>query len=139
MQDTAANCGPASLSNALQALGMFRSQQECEQLCKTSATDGTTGRNLAKALTTLGFEPAIIREKRGYVAMLTLRHSLNKGRPAILCVDKWEHWVCAIGMLGDRFIIADPADNELVLSYDAGAVAKRWSHDNAQPYYGVIL
>ena len=138
MQDTAANCGPASVSNALQALGVIRSQQECEQLCKTSATDGTTGRNMVKALTSLGFSPAVIREKREDVAALRLRMALHQGRPLVLCVDNWEHWVAAVGVLGERILVADPADNELVLSYDVGALLRRWGGD-AAPYYGVIL
>lgn len=135
MQDSAANCGPASVSNALQALGIIRTQAECETLCKTNATDGTTGKNIAKGLKALGCHGHPIREKRADVALAFLMSALGKGRPVILCVDDWEHWVAAVGLLGQRVLVCDPADNELVTSYEPEALMKRWA---APAYYGVI-
>jgi ABC-type bacteriocin/lantibiotic exporter with double-glycine peptidase domain len=127
MQDTAANCGPASVSNALQALGVSRTQAECEQLCKTSGTDGTSARNIIKALQSLGCAGLVLKEKRELVALTLLWHWLRKGRPAVLCVDDASHWVAAVGVIGERVLVADPADNELVLSYGADGLVDRWA------------
>lgn len=137
MQDTAANCGPASLSNALQALGITRTQAECETLCRTSGTDGTTVRGLQNALKSLGrgWEP--INERRFDVAHLRLERALRKGFAGILSVDGGEHWVAAVGLLGERVLIADPSDNELVLSYAPDALKARWSAGNR--FYGVVI
>lgn len=137
MQDTAANCGPASVSNALQALGIVRSQQECETLCKTSGTDGTSARNIIKAVQSLGCKGVVVKEKRAAVATLMLRHWLAQGRPSILCVDEASHWVAVIGALGDRILVADPADNELVVSVDSAELVDWWTA--AGGFYGVIL
>jgi ABC-type bacteriocin/lantibiotic exporter with double-glycine peptidase domain len=137
MQDTAANCGPASVSNALQALGIIRSQAECEVLCKTSGTDGTSTRNIIRAVQSLGCRGLPIKEKRQVVAWLMLMRWLRAGAPIILCVDDSSHWVAAIGTLGDRVLVADPADNELVLSYDTEKLMDRWSATSG--FYGVIL
>jgi ABC-type bacteriocin/lantibiotic exporter with double-glycine peptidase domain len=137
MQDTAANCGPASMSNALAALGKDHSQDQCAALCKTTATDGTPPTRLLKALRGLGMEPVVIKEKRAPVAVLMLCHWLERGRPAILCVDHGGHWVAAVGLLGDRILVADSADNELVLTYSREKLVERWAGDGT--CYGVVL
>lgn len=137
MQDTAANCGPASLSNALAAVGIARSQAECETLCKTSGTDGTSIRGLTGGIKALGRVPITLNERRFDVALLRLVSHLAGGRPAVLCVDKNEHWVAAVGHIGTRILIADPADNELVLSLAADELKARWGHGNR--FYGVVV
>ena len=137
MQDSAANCGPASLSNALAAMGITRSQKECEALCKTSATEGTSIRGLLTGIKAVGRTPTVLNERRFDVAHTFLRHYLGNGRAAILAVDTSEHWVAAIGLLGPHVLIADPADNEFILTYAADHLKVRWIANNR--YYGVIL
>lgn len=137
MQDTAANCGPASLSNALQAVGVIRSQAECETLCRTSGTDGTSIKGLQSGIKAVGRYPVALNERRYDVARLRLRDALVWGQAAVLCVDQNEHWVAAVGLIGHRILIADPADNELVLSLAIDELKARWGHGNR--YYGVIL
>jgi ABC-type bacteriocin/lantibiotic exporter with double-glycine peptidase domain len=137
MQDTAANCGPASLSNALQAIGITRTQAECEELCKTSGTDGTSIRGFQTALKSLGLHRKPINERRWDVSLLLLLSYLHDGHAAVLSVDGGEHWVAAVGVIGDRVLIADPAENELVLSLAPDALKARWG--NANRFYGVVL
>jgi ABC-type bacteriocin/lantibiotic exporter with double-glycine peptidase domain len=137
MQDTAANCGPASLSNALQAIGISRTQAECEQLCRTTGTAGTNYRGLQAAIKSVGRVPEVLNERRADVALSFLRNDLRSGRAAVLCVDLGEHWVAAVGLIGERILIADPADNELVMSLSGDQLKTRWAHANR--YYGVIV
>lgn len=137
LQDTAANCGPASLSNALAAMGITRSQDECTVLCKTTGTEGTAPKRLVHAIRAVGRDPLIVRERRSEVAILFLSHFLATGRSAILCVDDDTHWVAAIGLLGDRVLIADPADNELVITLSRADLAERWSGNGS--CYGIVL
>lgn len=137
-QDTQSNCGPASLLNALAALGIHRTQEELATLCKTTGTDGTSPRNLQNAIRVLGRDPVVINERREDVAVLWLDAWLRMGRPVILCVDGGTHWVTAIGTLGyTRVLVADPADNELVLSYDRSVLVSRWVQNGR--YYGVVV
>lgn len=138
-QSHQSSCGPASVANALLALGIVRSEQECGTLCKTTV-DGTTPLGITRGLRQVpGIEPSPIRETRADVALLRLAALLRGGRPAILCVDNFGHWVAAVGMLGDRFLIADPADNELVLALDSGALLERWEGDSKPYFVGVML
>lgn len=137
MQDTAANCGPASLSNALAAVGVVRTQQECEGLCRTTAIKGTDLRSLQAGIKAVGRTPRVLSERRFDVAYSFLCDALRGEEAAVLCVDKGDHWVAAIGLLGERVLIADSADNELVLSLAPDMLKARWL--STARYYGVIL
>lgn len=141
LQDSQANCGPVSLRNALSALGLRRSTEELETLCRTNATEGTTARNLTRAATTIeGLSPRRIEETRRDVALLVLRHALACGRPVVLLVDNWSHYVAAVGTLGERYLVADSADAELVVSLAVDELAGRWGHATAKrPYWGLVL
>lgn len=139
-QSHASSCGPASASNALSALGIARSEEECSTLCGTTATDGTDPRGLITGLKQIpGCSPAWIREQRGDVAILRLVASLRIGRPVILCVDGYEHWVAAVGLLGDRIIVVDSADADLALSYSAGEALERWEGESRPAFIGLVL
>lgn len=138
MQDTAANCGPASLSNALAAMGITKSQKECELLCRTTAQDGTNPKQLVTGARLAAMHGSgVFKNVKQALALIELEHYLRLGRAAVLCVDSGDHWVAAVGMLGRRFLIADPADNELVLSYDGAELARRWV--DGKTYMGVLV
>lgn len=138
MQDSQATCGPSALSNALAALGVKRSSAECEVLCKASATNGTNTKAMAKAIQSIdGTHLRVLRESRPDVAMLRLLALLQRGRPVLLVVDSSSHWVAAVGVLGDRVLVADAADLELVLSYTPEELATRWR--DGKTFYGVGL
>jgi ABC-type bacteriocin/lantibiotic exporter with double-glycine peptidase domain len=137
-QSTQSNCGPASLANALAALGIVRTEDELAVLCKTTGTEGTSTKNLHAAIRAVGRHPVILNEKRAPVALLWLESWLREGRPVIMCVDSDSHWVTAVGALGSRVLVADPADNELVLTYSRGDMLKRWMSDGGR-YYAVVV
>lgn len=140
MQDSQANCGAYAVKNALAALGIERTASELEAACKTSATHGTSSRNIVKALSKIeGCDPLLIKEKRLVVARLLLNDALRRGRPVVIAWNSEEpgdHWVAVVGLLGDRYLVADSADNELVVSGDDLWLADHWG---ANGYEGVIL
>lgn len=129
------------MSNALAALGILRTQTECEKLCKTDATKGTPTKQLMNGIAAVeGLTPILLKEARRDVALLRVDKALGLGRPVILCVDSGSHWVAAVGRLGDRYLVADSADNELVLSRDVEALEARWRDKGTKhPYLGVIV
>lgn len=110
------------------AVGLTRSQHECEVLCGTTGTDGTSPKRLVAAIRAVGRDPVVINERRAEVALLMLLSCLDQGRPGVLCVEDATHWVAAVGTLGPRVLIADPADNELVLSLTRTDLAAKWEH-----------
>lgn len=124
--------------NALSAVGITRSAEELEKLCRTSATTGTPTKNIIVAAAKIeGCSPVKIREKRRDIALLRLRGALDEGRPVLLSWNGGEHWVAAVGMIGRRYLIADAADNELVIPLEVDAVAERWCDGGV--YEGVVL
>lgn len=141
-QSNRSSCGPAALHNALAALGIARSEEELIALTKQTP-DGTSARQLLSALRTIntpdsGLKALPTRWRSGDDAVVGLWWNIKEhGRPTILCVDELEHWVCAIGVLGQRFLVADSADNRLVISYKPQELLARWgAEDN---YYGIIV
>lgn len=142
-QSNRASCGPASLHNALAALGIHRTEDELAQLCKQTP-DGTSARNLGKAIQSISTAEQPLRgETFGFKsapeALVSLWYWVSYlGRPTILAVDNWEHWVTVAGHLGTRFSVIDSAHNALVLYYNPDDLTTRWVGPNGG-YYGVIL
>lgn len=84
--------------------------------------------------------PGVVSERRGDVALLKLHAALQAGVVGILCVDGFEHWVCAFGLLGgDVFHLADSAAEELVLHYSPMRLLERWRGPGRQPFYAILL
>jgi ABC-type bacteriocin/lantibiotic exporter with double-glycine peptidase domain len=140
MQDSQANCGPFALKNALEALGIKRSAEELEKACGTSATNGTPTRGILKAASKIdGCSPWVLREARRDVALLKLEHAVRRGRPAVVAWNSGspgDHWVAVIGVLGERYLVADSADSELVLTYSVDELEAKWRDTK---YEGVVL
>jgi hypothetical protein len=145
-QSNASSCGPASLRNALLCRGIVRSEEELTRLTDFTPASGTSMKGLFKAATAIAAEhpavtPGVLREQRGDVAVLRLIAALEGGSPVILCVDDFEHYVTAFGLLGKGTVhVADSADEELIRSYSVHALSKRWRGPSKRsPYYGLIL
>jgi phage tail sheath gpL-like len=127
-QDSQYNCGPTALYNALQAVGRKRSMLECERLCNTSVLHGTSAEQIEAAV-------AVVQARRPHYVIATsdppaaiamLRDALLRGRAAVMVVDNDEHWVAAVGVLGDRVLVADGISNEIVVSYLDSKLVTRW-------------
>lgn len=144
-QSNRASCGPASLHNALAALGIHRTEDELAQLCKQTP-DGTSVRNLGRAIQSISTPEQPLRGdafgfKGNAEALVALWYYISYlGRPCILAVDHWEHWVTVVGHLGTRFSVVDSANNALVLFYNADQLSERWLGPGPKGgYYGLIV
>lgn len=140
MQDSQAACGVYSLHNGLCALGVYRSPEELAVLCRTTATDGTSpAKLLAAAAKVDGAKPWKIVAGRADVASGLLFLALSNGRPVLPLVDKSTHWIAVVGHLKDRLLVADSAQNDLVLSLDAGTFMERWNCGGRAAFSAVVL
>ncbi len=144
-QSRKSSCGPSALSNALEARGLKRTEDELAELCKQSA-EGTSPENLRRAVAAVGGVNREIHESREDVALLYLLHALEDGHPVILCVTAngkpWEHWVVAIGTLGHkRVIVVDSGDNDLVVTKKFDDLVEWWRGPAGakRQFYGVIV
>lgn len=131
-QSYRADCCPSALGNALEALGIRRSHEELLTLCGTTA-NGTTPTQLKRAVKSLtdscSLLPVEMKENVPDVALLKLAALLDDGRPVVLLVDNWEHYVAAVGRLGRHVVVvADSADLRQTIHYPMAEFGRRWGH-----------
>lgn len=144
-QSYRADCGPSALGNALEALEIRRSHDELVSLCRTTARDGTNHLGMLRAIRTIKescelFGPVEMRDSASDVALLRLAHLLGGGRPAVLCVDSWSHWVAVVGVLGSRFVVADSADLRQTIWMGPEQLVSRWGYPGVRNgFYGIAL
>ncbi len=142
-QQNRSSCGPAALSNALEALGIHRTEDELIALSRQTP-DGTSPRGIIKAIrsisdSTTPLKGLPVRWGKPEDAIVGLWWNVSEhGRPTILCVDAFEHWVVCVGKLGKRFSVVDSADNRLLLHYEPDALLRRWVGP-AGGYYGIVV
>jgi len=143
LQSSQAACGRAACSNALKALGVDVSEQQIDKLLKEikkvgdeHAADGTgadtMARALAKAPRYWGIRaPRLVASHDPSMACAVLRGLLTGGSVVVLAVDLDAHWIAVIGAVGDRFLVCDAADDELVLSYSEDEMVSRWASESS--------
>lgn len=140
MQASQHDCGPTALMNALRAIGIDRGIDELRKLTKATATAGTSERKLVTGIQKIqGVRPHPHRFRDPTLAIAVLRDRLRCGRPCILSVDEEEHWVAAVGLLGERVLVADSASADLVIAYTPERLLSRWDAGSEQSYYAIVL
>lgn len=145
-QSDANGCGAAALANALSALGFSDVPQETvAELAGATATgampDGLNAVGLQRAARRLGACVAPLSLARFEDAWLALRGALLEGRVAVLLFDKGDHWVTAVGLLGDEVVVADPAGSvRPQWSFmDRAEVERVWRWKTRKPWYGILV
>lgn len=101
------DCGPTAIANALERYGKRFGLSGLRALCGTT-DDGSDEDDIKRALLAYGCG---VDEHNGddwRTAYAWLLESLVHGRPVILCVDRWGHWITALGACGRDAIIYDP-------------------------------
>jgi len=137
-----ASCGTAALANALEALGIRRTEDELAPLCDSNV-EGTSPKGILKAIkaistTELPLRGDSLKTSEPLAWVLVQWYLVNEGRPMILCVDEDDHWVAVVGSLGDRVVVIDGAETDLVLFYDKDGLIERWRASDGR-FYAVIL
>ena len=104
-------CGPASMNAAAKALGVPVGQGRFAKLAGTDIIHETDEIGVKRGLLAAGFIPEVHTGNIGIPARNWLVVKLRLGYPVILCSGRarWQHWLCAVGMLGNKFIVFDPA------------------------------
>lgn len=115
-QNNAYNCGPTSLSMAIQMLYSYVSEQKCATACHTGS-GGTDPSNLISGAKSLGYTLTPI--SRNYKRV---KASIDKGKPVIAHVEtggntkpaclgyvnNYGHYILIYGAINDYYYIADP-------------------------------
>jgi hypothetical protein len=146
-------CGPSTVANILRTLG-FRtpsgddpSEDWVSRKAKLSAAMndphpgyGTIEWQIRRCLESLNVPHFQFSTSDPNLAAASLRGFLASGWPVMLAVDNDEHWVGAIGLVGERVLVADSADGELVVVYDTEQVVNRWATaTDPAKFYGIVV
>lgn len=143
-QQREAWCGVASVQNALQCLGVTRTQNEIAKLCGVSNEEGANEVELKRALLALGISIDECNTGSRGDALYWLAEHVGRHGPAILCLDDFDHWCTVIGRCGLNYIVFDPARSLLpykrVKVYTPRGLCDRWYCNYPQgdpPLYGI--
>ncbi len=105
------DCGPTAIANAFEALhrpiGLRGLRDLCA--CAPEENDGTDEDGIIRALLHYGYGVDEFKSDDPRAAWVWLIETVREGRPVLLCVDRWDHWVTVIGNLGKDLNIYDPA------------------------------
>lgn len=144
------SCGPTCVYNALRLLGNGKIElNRIKRACGTRPSTGTDENGLQRGLRRLGYEgteAGFTRKSYGRKALAWLREEHRQGRPVILCVDQFEHWILAAGSTQRSYFILDPRGKRTratAMSLSGAALLRRWwGFDRASEmgsYYAVAV
>ena len=133
------DCGPKSLLNACTVAGIDLDEETVDIACAAHPIHGCDEGKLLRACDILEIQAEGRETVDPDEAYEWLSGCMVLGFPVILCVEDFEHWVTAVGMLGNSILIADPWKNK-VSSYSREEVLNWWCHSTeTPPYYGIII
>lgn len=145
-QSRSHTCGPAALGNAARALGISASERRLVSLSGCTEDLGADEHGLIAAAREIGLKATPHWTADKNAAWAFVRAAALDGRPCLLCISNWGHWVTTIGMLGDRIVLDDPSNSAANVSENGTHVLtrkqllKRWRHRHeAEPFYAIAI
>jgi ABC-type bacteriocin/lantibiotic exporter with double-glycine peptidase domain len=131
LQSTQYTCGPASVVNALLALGDDSgTERDLDTATGCDPIKGTQANGLKRGLKVWGDRSRPSTYKSRSAAWRGLLSAIRAGDPCVVVVEQGEHWATVIGLLGNRVLVADSGKGELVLSYSREEFLDHWlGHD----------
>ena len=106
------SCGPASIVNALRALGKKVSELKVRGYSSTDQDDGTNENGMVEAIRCLGFSASEFQSSDKEAMRSWIMTQVGDGKPVIVCVNEWDHWVTIVGLLGDSFVVVDSTNTK---------------------------
>ena len=126
-------CGPFALKHALIMLGTLVDENEVSRIAGAHWWAGADEIKLGRAASAYACELQMIRRKNAQRAKRELTATLRKGIPSLLCVDRWSHWVTAVGVERDKFILIDSRHAPVICIEAWNTLRKRWGFSFADP------
>ena len=143
-QTTGYNCGPNAVDNALEAYGEhYRDEEATMRLCRTTSR-GTGEIKIREALKKRRHKTRAWNTTDQDQAIDKLFNALINGWPVILAVDRDEHWVAAMGVLGTEVIAVDSENSYCnrerngIHYYSRAQLLRRWRNKKGK-YFGLVV
>jgi ABC-type bacteriocin/lantibiotic exporter with double-glycine peptidase domain len=139
------SCGPAALRSAGLTLGEKISERTIRAKAGTTE-DGTDEKELIQAARAVGLTATSHHSADKSAAWSFVRANVLDGRPCLLCIDQWSHWVTVIGIVGDKVILVDPANTQKNTGENGTHVLsrpqlmRRWKCPRTEePFYAIAI
>jgi len=123
-------CGPFALKYALVMLGKMEDEKEIERHAGSTWWSGTTEIGLAKAakhydcdfveIAPLGNKTTALKRLRNFVSGNVV--------PAVLCVDKWSHWIAVVKYESGKYICVDSGKTKVIIVISEAELVRRWRY-----------
>jgi len=108
LQERKFSCGPAAVRAALYVFGHNNISEATLRRMAGTTSEGTDERGFMRAIRSYGHKPKEYQAESRKAAWAWLKGTLGRGKPVLLCVDQWDHWVTAVGRLGGKVLVFDP-------------------------------
>lgn len=118
-------CGPYALKHALIMLGILVDEGAISRVARTDAT-GTDERGLARAARRFNCDLQERRKIHPGAARRALVDMLRQGRPCLVCVHQWRHWVAVVKEERGRFILLDSEDAAVLTIVTWNELKRLW-------------
>ena len=107
LQERGYSCGPSALRAALYVLGHNVTEASLRRWSGTTP-EGTDEKGIIRAVKHYGHGAREHNSESLKRSWGWLKDTVGRGKPVLLCVDEWNHWIAVIGKLGGKLLVFDP-------------------------------
>ncbi len=143
------SCGAAALRAILYVMGKNVLEKTIRRVAGTTI-EGTDEEGMKKAIEHYKLRHRKFEKHTMPEAIKGLKAELHRGNPMLLAVDKQDHWVSVIGLMGKKILVFDPANwlgrkKKLrgLRVYKISEFMARWAYydssDDLTYYYGITV
>ncbi len=138
-------CGPAAIVNAFRCLGRKLAEAPIGAACGCTRDEGAPPDKLVEAIRGFGFGATKFETADRKAAWGWLTETLRSGKPVILLVMNFGHYVTASGVLGNRINIVDSTNVKRNKAENGTHVLskrefmKRWYSTTGGVYFGIAI
>ncbi|MFC2135476.1 hypothetical protein ACFLTH_12760, partial [Bacteroidota bacterium] len=116
------------MKHALVMLGVFIHEDEIARIAGSNWWAGTTEIGLQKVARRYKCNMKYLQSSNPDDARRALNTELKKGRPCILSINKWEHWVTAVNYSRGYYVIIDSEYSKVITIKSASQLLKKWKY-----------
>ncbi len=120
-------CGPFALKHAMAIVGLFVDEKAITKAAR-STRGGTDEKMLRRAADRYDCRLQEIRRFNEDSAFKSLTTALAAGRPCLICINQWGHWVTIVGFdaRSERFVVIDSEKDPVVRIPAWSELKRRW-------------
>jgi len=142
-QETRFSCGPASVRNALLALGFVYSERRIREIAGSDLNKGTSEKKLKKTLRHFGFKFKEFDNKTAGAFKQRIIYNLKKGNKLIILTDHEDHWISAVEYENKYITAIDPEQKRVKTMLTPKELSNWCLNFNKRTketyYYGIII